>query len=183
MEWGAAYSQNELADAEERWNIRFPPDLADLYLERRPVAIGKNRFVDWVSDPEDEIRGALEWPFDGFLFDVERNGLWWPEWGERPTQPAGRREVLKAVFDAAPRLVPVFGHRYIPAEPHEPGNPVFSVYQSDVIFYGTDLVDYLEREEFGGNRPWTKTIKPIRFWSLVVERNDDPRWRAPLPVK
>jgi hypothetical protein len=26
--------------------------------------------------------------------------------------------------------------------PHEPGNPVLSVYQTDIIYYGNDLLDW-----------------------------------------
>ena len=49
---------------------------------------------------------------------------------------------------------------------------MFSVYQSDVIYYGADLTDYFEREFAGGNnRPWPDQIKYIRFWSDLVERN------------
>ena len=47
---------------------------------------------------------------------------------------------------AAPRLIPVFGHRMMPAEPHQTENPVFSIHQADIICYGFDLADYLRRE-------------------------------------
>jgi hypothetical protein len=36
--------------------------------------------------------------------------------------------------------------RYIPAEPNESRNPVFSVHQTDIIHYGNDLADYFQRE-------------------------------------
>lgn len=47
---------------------------------------------------------------------------------------------------AAPRLLPIYSHRYLLAEPCRAGNPVFSVYQSDIIVYGTDLRTYLLHE-------------------------------------
>jgi hypothetical protein len=94
------------------------------------------------------------------------------EWGERPASPDDRKEVLRSVVARAPKLIPLFNHRYLPEEPHEAGNPVFSVYQSDVIYYGTDLTDYFEREFTGWHcRPWPDQIKHIRFWSDLVERN------------
>jgi hypothetical protein len=43
----------------------------------------------------------------------------------------------------------LISHRYLPEKSHEPGNPVFSVYQADVIYYGADLIDYFEREFAG----------------------------------
>jgi hypothetical protein len=79
------------------------------------------------------------------------------------------------VFAAAPRLIPLDGHRYLPETPHERGNPVFSVYQSDVIYYGADLADWVRREDLG----WDVGIpidparppKEIPFWSEAVRRN------------
>jgi hypothetical protein len=66
---------------------------------------------------------------------------------------------------AAPPLVPLYSHRFIPAEPTLVGNPVFSIVQTDVIYYGMDLADYLHAQ-FGVPRPaWVATsARPIRFW-------------------
>jgi len=48
--------------------------------------------------------------------------------------------------DAAPHLIPVFGHRYVLAEPCRPGNPFFSIVQSDLIIYGANLRTYFLAE-------------------------------------
>lgn len=69
----------------------------------------------------------------------------------------------------------MYGHRYIPAEPDLPGNPVFSVYQTDVILYGVDLRSYLAAEF--GTATTSETVLPeprrIRFWTELVEWNED----------
>src|SRR5262249_18721978 len=110
-----------------------------------------------------------------FWFDVVNNGVWWPTWGSKPANHEGQRERLKTVLAEAPKLIPLFGHRYIPDEPCESGNPVFSVYQTDVIYYGANLQDWLERESVTFNmNPWPQ-VKEIRFWSEAVERNNVPR--------
>ena len=163
--WAEGYTQSELDDAQAKYDLVFPPDLIALFRDRRPV-----RGYDWRSDDK-EIREMLKWPLEGLLFDFENNGLWWPEWGPRPTTPAGRADVLTKVVSAAPKMIPLVSHRYLPAEPHEPGNPVFSVYQADTIYYGANLMDYFEREWGNADRPWPKKIKHIRFWSDLVERN------------
>ncbi len=163
--WAEGYTQSELDDAQAKYGLVFPPDLVSLFRDRRPV-----RGYDWRSD-EKEIREMLKWPLEGLLFDLEHNALWWAEWGERPGTPEGRAEVLTNVVKAAPKLIPLVSHRYLPAEPHEAGNPVLSVYQADTIYYGADLVDYFEREFGDARRPWPKEIKHIRFWSDLVERN------------
>lgn len=164
--WAEGYTQSELDVAQSRYGLVFPPDLVALLRDRRPVLA-----YDWRSDDR-EIREMLKWPLEGLLFDVENNGLWWTEWGERPRTSAERAEVLAKVVGDAPKLIPLVSHRYLPAEPHEPGNPVFSVYQSDVIYYGADLEDYFEREFVDPRRPLGQHIKRIRFWSQLVERNE-----------
>lgn len=166
--WTHGYTQSELDTAQERYGLRFPPDLVDLLLDRRPTD-----GWDWRTD-DGGIRRALEHPLDGLLFDLEHNDLWLPEWGDRPASAKERAEVLTAVVEAAPRLIPIIAHRYIPEEPHKAGNPVFSVMQSDVIYYGADLTDYFQREFYPApfpKEPVRGNIRFIPFWSELVERN------------
>jgi hypothetical protein len=123
VEWEPGYSQCELDAAQEKFGLVFPPDLIALLRDRR-LPGGH----DWAGD-EAPIRRMLEWPLEGILFDVEYAGLWWPEWGERPEREADRADVVTAVVAAAPKLIPLYSHRYLPEEPREAGNPVFSVHQ------------------------------------------------------
>jgi hypothetical protein len=163
--WAEGYTQHDLDVAQETFGLTFPPDLVALFLARRPV-----RGWDWRSDGE-KIRQMLNWPLQGLLFDVEHNGLWWPEWGERPVTAETRAEVLRDIVSQAPKLVPLVSHRYIPSEPNESGNPIFSIYQSDVIYYGTDLDNYFEREFSHARGPVVGPVKRVRFWSELVDRN------------
>ena len=167
------YSQTELEAVQARWDLRFPPDLVELLQEHRPLPVpGSDRSFDWLLSDPSVIQGVLDWPFDSFWFDVEHAGDWWPEWGKKPSIRAEQRHRLREVFAEAPRLIPLFGHRYIPQEPSESGNPVFSVYQMDVICYGTDLKDWIERERDGWSaKPW-RPIKEIRFWSEAMRKNN-----------
>ena len=163
--WAEGYTQGELDTAQAKYDLVFPPDLVALLREKRPL-LG----YDWRSD-EKEIREMLAWPLEGLLFDVENNALWWSEWGVKPALPEERAEVVGRVVAAAPKLIPLISHRYLPSEPHEAGNPVFSVYQSDVIYYGVNLTDYFERELVDPRRPFRDHIRRIRFWSDLVDRN------------
>jgi hypothetical protein len=165
--WTSGYTQSELDAAQERFGLRFPPDLVELFLDRRPLA-----GYDWRTD-DDAIIRALQHPLEGLLFDLEHNDLWWPEWGERPASAAERAEVLTKVIGGAPRLVPLLGHRYIPEQPCASGNPVFSVMQSDTIYYGADLEDYFSREFLFDPllRPLRADVRRIPFWSDLVDRN------------
>jgi hypothetical protein len=162
--WSRRYTQRELDDAQERYCLRFPPDLIAMLLERQPAP-----GYDWKSE-NDTVRQMLAWPLEVLLFDVE-NGFWWPDWGERPDRPEARNEVVESSLKAAPRLIPIIGHRFIPEEPSIEGNPVFSMHGFDTIYYGANLAEYLSNE-FEGLHEIGST-RHIPFWSDIVERPDD----------
>jgi hypothetical protein len=44
--------------------------------------------------------------------------------------------------EKAPKLIPVYAHRYLLGEPCAAGNPVLSVWGPDIIVYAADLRDY-----------------------------------------
>jgi hypothetical protein len=63
----------------------------------------------------------------------------------------------------------------IPDDPHLEGNPVFSVHQTDIIYYGYDLEDYLRHEfDLPGRKAWPEHLRPVRFWD--IERFQEVRW-------
>jgi len=166
--WAPGYTQAELDEAQAKFDLRFPPDLVELLRERRLV-----RGYDWRTD-EADIRRMLEWPLSGLLFHVEHEVIWWPEWGPRPATQEERAEVVAAVVAAAPRLIPLFAHRFLAADPLEAGNPVFSIHSTDVIYYGHNLTDYIV-SEFYPNKP--RPYGPVRrvpFWSDLVDWNNLP---------
>lgn len=168
----AGYSQSEIEDIQSRWKLRFPPDLIELMRQRRPLI---SDGFDWFKSSAEEIQRKLDWPYEGFLFDVRHNDLWWPEWGPKPISGAEQAATLSEVIAKAPKLIPLFGHRYLPETPFESGNPVFSVWQSDVIYYGENLADWILREEtrLDAGRPIEPDFPPkeIPFWSETVRRN------------
>jgi hypothetical protein len=163
VRWTNGYTQAELDRAQDRFGLVFPPDLVALLSEKRPV-----EGHDWTDDAA--IRRALDRPFDGLLDSVERGALWWPEWGTRPATAHAREQILRDVVSLAPKLIPLIAHRYLLEEPPETGNPVFSIFYTDAIYYGANLKDYFERE-FGDwhtrNRPLPSQIKYIPLSDLV----------------
>jgi hypothetical protein len=160
--WLAGYTQAELDSAQERYGLRFPPDLIALYRDRRPSS-----GYDWPSEDQ-RIRKMLAWPKELLLFDIEENGSWWPEWGERPVTSQERAEVVGNALDRYPRLIPLIGHRFIPAEPNSAGNPVFSMHGFDTIYYGANLEEFFDNEFDGTHR--VGRTRHIPFWSDIVER-------------
>jgi len=113
-------------------------------------------------------------PWEGIAFDIEHN-FWWPAWGTRPTVLSEALIVAKAAMAQVPRLIPVYGHRYLPSEPHLAGNPVFSVVQTDIIYYGTDLRNYLavEHKKIQWKEVDWKAMRQIRFWTEFIDSQAD----------
>lgn len=168
--WLPGYTLDQLDDAQARYDLTFPSDLVAELHDRRLEG-----GYDW-STENDDIRGMLAWPFDMLRFDIE-HGAWWPDWGVRPEDMAACEEILRSALAAAPKLIPILGHRFLPASPVEPGNPVISMHGFDTIYYGADLIDYFSREL--GSRERRGSMSPVRkarhvpFWSDIVDRWDE----------
>jgi hypothetical protein len=168
----AGLTDAEVEAAEARFGIRFPPDLRAFL--QTALARGK-LFPDWRAGDEADLREWLDLPRRGILFDVG-NGFWMEDWGARPATWDEAQQLVSSLIAAAPKLVPVCQHRMMPDEPHAPGNPVFSVHQADIIWYGFDLEDYIQNEwNLPGRRSW-QNPKPIRFWD--IERFQSVRWNG-----
>lgn len=166
-------NESEIHAVEARFQFKFPPDLRRLLQAVLPVSKG---FYNWrkaLIDPETavQIEEMLDWPRDGILFDVEHNDFWvWKElpgisaWGPKPESLEDRLKTASEHISSYIRLIPIYSHRYAPEQPFEEGNPVFSVYQTDIIYYGDSLENYI-KNEFGRSRKLSEQIKRIPFWS------------------
>jgi hypothetical protein len=175
VEFEAGLTDAEVEAAEARYGFLFPPDLGAFLQAGLPHG---GDFPDWRDGAETSLRKWLDLPRRSILFDIEHNGFWLDEWGPRPPSLEQAQRIASALIAAAPRLIPVYIHRMIPSEPHLPGNPVFSVHQADIIYYGVDLRDYLiyeflAREDIG-IWPIPENVRRVPFWD--IERFLSVRW-------
>ncbi len=160
----------QIERAQEIYDVRFPPDLRELLenvLPLDPPDFERRHFPDWRDEDNQHIRWRLEFPLDGLLFDVERNNFWLHEWGIKPEALEEQLEVARRAVANAPRLIPIWGHRFLPSEPNERGNPVLSVHQTDIIVYGRDLLSYFQNE-LGSKYENIEPTRPIRFWNHFI---------------
>jgi hypothetical protein len=151
-------SPRELEAVERRFGFEFANDHRSFLATALPVG---ERWPDWRCRDEPALRRQLSWPVRGVLFDVEHAQFWREDWGRRPAATADAVAEARARLAFAPRLVPVYGHRYLPAGRGTAGHPVLSVYRTDVVYYGMDLLDHLHQE----------------FRTRTGIDRDDPRWR------
>ena len=78
-------SDEEVQQIENKFNLRFPPDLQYFLQKELPIS---NGFVNWRLGLQSkieamDIRKRIDWPFSGIVFDIEHNAFWMEEWGEK----------------------------------------------------------------------------------------------------
>ncbi len=204
--WQAGLEEEAIDAAEQQWGLKFPEDYRHFLLrlnapDRGRYSVGfsddppygmrefddEPSYFDWQKD-EEAIRGALAWPLEGLVFDVEENALWLESWGERPEEAPERSAKLAELVAAAPPLVPITGHRFLLAGSAGAGNPALSVWGSDIIVYGSNLREFLLLEFSGlvgldfkevskavGGGLSSAEIAAIPFWGEVMLREWESR--------
>ena len=160
-------SLSEIKETEKLFDISFPIELMRFYSVGLPVSKGFYNWRDVQKDNVQLIKDALDMPLKGLIYDLEVNNLWCDDWGEKPTDIREAQNVMLKHYDRAPKMVPIYSHRYMPYIPNATDIPVFSIMQSDIIYYGVDLISYLEIE-FGFRQYGELSqldFRHIDFWS------------------
>ena len=175
-------TDEEIQLAEEKFNFKFPPDLK-LFLQFALPARMKGEFFsqqpafpNWRELDEKYFEYYDKSVLEGILFDFEDNNFWLEELGPKPENLNDAKKILIEAVKKAPKLIPIYGHRFFPAEPSEENNPVLSIMQTDIIYYGTNLYDYF-MTEFAKRKHFTQRKdlkledfpKRIRFWSSIID--------------
>ena len=174
-EIGPGLTGTELARIERDYEFEFADDhraflTAGLPLNGPPQEgrAWHKPWPDWRDGDPGELRQQLDWPIEGAFFDVVNNALWHPAWGQRPADTRKALNAARQHLAQAPKMIPIYGHRYLPAGRGTCGHPVLSIHQTDIIVYGTDLADYITNEFSGSgwliSADWTPPPM-VRFWS------------------
>ena len=163
-------STKEIIEVEKFYNISFPIELKQLYSFGLPVSKGFYNWRDMGVENTQFIKGVLEMPINGLQSDLESEDFWCANWGVQPDDIEDAQNILLKHYYNAPKLVPIYSHRYMPFIPENTDIPVFSIMQSDIIYYGTDLISYLEIEF--GFRQYKDIIQAdfqhVDFWSDLL---------------
>lgn len=177
-EIGPGLSERELDAVEARFGFTFSADHRVFLSAGLPY--GSPRWPDWRNGAPEDLAERLAGPVEGVLFDVEHAGFWHPAWSPRPPGTSEALRIARSELAAAPQLVPVYSHRYLPGTAGECGHPVLSVHQTDIIIYGNDLADYI-RHEFTGRASSLPAHATVDFWSYFVHGGSDTDVAAPIP--
>lgn len=169
-------SYYEITEIEKKFWFQFPPDLSGFLNCALPIS---HNFYNWReglipwNKEEERIFDMINWPLNWMLFDIEFNDFWIDDFWKKPSELEKKKEIASKYYYDLPKLIPIYSHRYLPSMPHKDGNPVFSIYQTDIIIYWINLENYFLNEF----TEWTFVIPEkgsrfIPFWSKLVVLNN-----------
>jgi hypothetical protein len=159
-------SDAEVESVEQQFSFKFPPDLRQILQYALPIS---KSFPDWRNGDEKVLAEHIGWVADGICFDIVHNNFWLDQWGAKPDDYDEACRVARREIEKIPKLVPIYLHRFVPSEPLLEGNPVLSVYQTDIICYGVDLASYFAAEFRMPLPSWAVTEpRYISFWGDLV---------------
>ena len=172
-EIGPGLTDAEFARIERDYGFEFADDhraflAAGLPLKTPEPYERSNPWPDWRDGDPGDLRKMLDWPVEGALFDVQYNDLWHPSWGQRPADMSTALSTARRHLARAPKMIPVWGHRYLPAGRGTYGHPVLSISQTDILMFGTDLAEYI-------------AIEFLRR-SMIPDLTPPPDWTPPPMV-
>ena len=166
-------TDTEIARIEREYQFEFADDhraflVAGLPLSAPTASGRRGDWPDWRDGDPADLRDRLDWPVSGVLYDVAHNAFWDSSWGPRPASTDEAETTARAQLRQVPMMIPVYSHRYLPAGRGTHGHAVLSMYQTDIIVYGTDLADYIAREfEVSARSAGADRTPPamVPFWS------------------
>jgi hypothetical protein len=161
----AGLAPTEIASIEAQLGFRLPADFAYLFQHLQDP---ERVLFPWSNFKKEEYDEMIRWVLHGIEFDIEHNKFWLERWGTRPAALSVAVEIARKDFESWPKLLPIFGHRFLAAQPCRSGNPVFSIMQTDIIYYGADLAHYLVNEFIDHDyalHTHEQKIQTIPIWS------------------
>jgi hypothetical protein len=162
-------SSNEITPIETQLGFRVPDDFAYLL---QNIQDSSGVLFPWSNFDKRRYDDIIRWVLHGIEFDIEKSGLWLERWGKRPAALSAALDIARRDFETWPKLLPIYGHRFLAAEPCRSGNPVFSIMQTDIIYYGADLPHYLLNEFVDRDYALhtdAQKIRKIDVWSDFAE--------------
>jgi hypothetical protein len=174
-------STGQIASIEGQLGFRLPDDFAYLFSNLQdPGGV----FFPWLEFDKRKYDEKIEWVLHGVEFDIEKNNLWLDRWGSKPDELSAALNAARKDFETWPKLLPIYGHRFLAAEPCCEGNPVFSIMQTDIIYYGANLAHYLLNEFVDQNytlHTSARKIRRIEVWSGFAESEIGTHTSRPAP--
>ncbi len=168
VEFEKGLTLDELKQIEMIYQIKFPNSLREFLMISLPVSKGFYKWRDIQDDNVRFIKKVINKPLSD-IHDMVGEVCWCDDWGKEPKDEKTISEEVIARLKEAPKLVPIYAHRYIPMVLDE-NPPVISIHDIDIIYYGENLEDYFNIE-FGKKTQDAiqfQNITPVPFWSDIM---------------
>ncbi|MDX3109987.1 hypothetical protein [Nonomuraea angiospora] len=158
-------TDREFAWIEAEYGVEFADDHRAFLAAGLPInsarpeegATWDRPWPDWRDGDEEELRHQLKWPVRNVLRDVEY-GVWLRSWGPRPEDKAQALRIAERELAGAPKLIPLYAHRFLPGGRGTHGSQVLSIWGTDIISYGRDLAEYITKDfhprDADAQEPW-----------------------------
>jgi hypothetical protein len=153
-------TDEEMADAEARFGVRFPPLWREVLGEVLPVAEpgGPVRFPDWRRRELPGTCAMVAAPLEGVLADVERNGFWYHGWGDEPDGMEECLAIARSGLLHVPLLTPMWDTWYV--GDHDL-SPVFHLEGGRAFVVSPTLAALVEGDE-------VRRSRAVPFWSELI---------------
>ena len=77
---------------------------------------------------------------------------------------------MAELYKNAPKIIPVYSHRFMPGINDDNDPPVLSIHYGDIVYYGRNLQEYLLHEFCGVDIPkYISEYKNVPFWTDMME--------------
>lgn len=168
VEFEAGLTVEEIAKIQDTYKIVFPKSLKEFLTIALPISKG---FYNWRNFEQDNVRFIKEIinrPIED-VDELAEEVYWCDDWGKEPENEMQIALIVRERLKSAPRLIPIYAHRYIPMIP-EDNPPIISIHDIDIIYYGENLEDYF-KVEFKKKKQGKiefENINPIPFWSDIM---------------
>lgn len=168
IEYEKGLTFGEIIQIEKTYQLKMPSSLKHLLMTILPTSKGFYNWRNMQRDNIEYIKSVINAPFS-YIDDMAHEVYWCDEWGEEPEDKEKVAEEVRNRLKNAPKLVPVYAHRYMPLVLNE-NPPVISIHGFDVIYYGENLEDYLNIE-FGSKNMTNiqlSSVQYVPFWSDIM---------------
>ena len=163
-------TDEEIANIEQIYNIKFPKTLIEFYKKGLPIDFG---FINWRDTSEENIENIkkiLYYPINSLLYLIENDSYWVEDWPVFETIEE-RKQYFIETMKNEPIPIPIYKNRYILSSDKEENPAVLSFAGRDIIVYGSNLQDYLEKEFLGKTGP-TYNESDYGKWAEIMDSYD-----------
>lgn len=162
IKFDTGLTSDEVVQIEAIYEFTFPQSIREFLMLALPVSKGFYNWRNTTGENIEFIKQVMESPATT-IEDMAEEIDWCDIWGN---EPEDKNYAIKTRLKSAPRLLPIYIHRYMPIVPDK-NPPILSIHGIDIIYYGKNLKDYFE-VEFGEKKQSEiefSDIRPIPFWS------------------